>query len=171
MFQDEAVYKYPASKHTNSWFDHKAFQDEAVYNDPDDYPNEGYEEDYAYDEDEFEDDGYDDASLIESEFTFGLSAKFDNLGVPHGLEASLPWMQKPAIEIGNKTKPTKAVVDKIEEKYKAFKRFDTVDDHSDHYYSKPEKRKVQVVKKVTFFLPCPCYHLLSLFSSVLKKLY
>ncbi|TVU00836.1 hypothetical protein EJB05_53723 [Eragrostis curvula] len=36
---------------------------------------------------------------------------------------------------------------KIDEKYKAFKRFDTVDDHSDHYYSKPESRKVQVVKK------------------------
>ena len=146
------------------------FQDESGYNYSDDHPYEGFEEDYAYDEDEFEDDGY-DAPLIESEFKFGLSAKFDNLDVPPGLEASLPWMQKTAIEIANKTKPTKAVDDKIEEKYKAFKRFDTVDDHSDHYYSKPEKRKVQVVKKVTFFLSCPCYHLLSWFSSVLKKLF
>lgn len=146
------------------------FQDESVYNYSDDYPYEGFEEDYAYDEDEFEDDGY-DAPLIESEFKFGLSAKFDNLDVPPGLEASLPWMHKTAIEIANKTKPTKAVDDKIEEKYKAFKRFDTVDDHSDHYYSKPEKRRVQAVKKVTFFLPCPCYHLLSWFSSVLKKLF
>jgi ubiquitin-conjugating enzyme E2 O len=135
------------------------FQDEAVYNYSDDCPYAGFE-DYMYDEDEFEVDGY-DALLIESEFKFGLSAKFDNLHAPPVLEASLPWMQKTAIDIANKTKPTKVVDDKIEEKYKAFKRFDTVDDHSDHYYSKPASRKVQVVKKVSFFLLCPYYHLLS----------
>lgn len=148
------------------------FQDEAVYNYSDDYPYEGFEEeeDYAYDEDEFEDDGY-DAPLIESEFKFGLSAKFDNLDVPPGLEAALPWMQKTAIEIANKTKPTKAVDDKIEEKYKAFKRFDTVDDHRDHYYSKPESRKVQVVRKVAFLFALPLLSFIVLVQFSTQKNY
>ncbi|KAG8069369.1 hypothetical protein GUJ93_ZPchr0005g15691 [Zizania palustris] len=37
--------------------------------------------------------------------------------------------------------------EKVDENYDSFKQFDTVDDHEDHYYSKPELRKVQVVKK------------------------
>jgi hypothetical protein len=45
----------------------------------------------------------------------------------------------------------------MNEKYKAFKKFDTIDDHSDYYYSKPELRKVQIVKKVRVFV-CPCRH-------------
>ncbi|XP_008655331.1 uncharacterized protein [Zea mays] len=143
--QDIAGPSTYASKYIDSCVDLKVFQDEAVYNYSDDCPYAGFE-DYMYDEDEFEVDGY-DALLIESEFKFGLSAKFDNLHAPPVLEVSLPWMQKTAIDIANKTKPTKVVDDKIEEKYKAFKRFDTVDDHSDHYYSKPTSRKVQVVKK------------------------
>jgi ubiquitin-conjugating enzyme E2 O len=142
-----------ASKYANPWVDLKMFQDDAVYNYSDDYPYEGFDEDYAYDEDEYEDDGY-DASLVESEYNYSLSSKFDNLDIPPGVEPSLPWMQK--TEIANKSKPTKIVDAKIEEKYKVFKQFDTVDDHSDHYYSKPELRKVQVVKKVRFFT-CPLY--------------
>ncbi|CAL5096198.1 unnamed protein product [Urochloa decumbens] len=132
-----------ASKYANPWVDLKTFQDDTAYNFSDDYPYEGFDEDYAYDEDEYEDDGY-DPSLVESEYNYSLSSKFDNLDIPP-VEASLPWMQKTAI--ANKTKPTKIVVEKIEEKYMAFKQFDTVDDHSDHYYSKPQLRKVQVVKK------------------------
>jgi ubiquitin-conjugating enzyme E2 O len=38
--------------------------------------------------------------------------------------------------------------EKTDEKYQAFKKFYTVDGYSDHYYSKPELRKVQIVKKV-----------------------
>ncbi len=37
---------------------------------------------------------------------------------------------------------------KIDEKYKAFKQFDTVTDHSDHYYSMSGKGNVPEVKKV-----------------------
>ncbi|CAN6345902.1 unnamed protein product [Urochloa humidicola] len=132
-----------ASKYANPWVDLKTFQDDTAYNFSDDYPYEGFDEDYAYDEDEYEDDGY-DASLVESEYNYSLSSKFDNLDIPP-VEASLPWMPKTAI--ANKTKPTKIVDEEIEKKYKAFKQFDTVDNHSDHYYSKPELRKVQVVKK------------------------
>jgi ubiquitin-conjugating enzyme E2 O len=125
-------------------------QEDTSYNYSDDYPYEGFDEEYAYDEDEYEDDGY-DASLVESDYNYSLSSKFDSLDIPFGVEASLPWTQKTAMEIANKTKPTKIVDDKIEKKYMAFKQFDTVDDHSDHYFSKPELRKVQVVRKVSFF--------------------
>jgi len=153
QIQSSLVHEIPgpstyASKYANPWVDLKMSQDDAVYNYSDDYPYEGFDEDYAYDEDEYEDDGY-DASLVESEYNYSLSSKFDNLGIPPCVEPFLPSMQK--AEIANKSKPTKIVDAKIEEKYKAFKQFDTVDDHSDHYYSKPELRKVQVVKKVRFF--------------------
>jgi ubiquitin-conjugating enzyme E2 O len=59
-----------------------------------------------------------------------------------------PWPQKTSIENANKAKPTKFMNEKTDEKYKAFKKFYTVDGYSDHYYSKPELRKVQIVKKV-----------------------
>lgn len=136
---------------TDPWFGHKPVQDESIYNYSDDYPYEGYEDDYAYDEDEYEDDGY-DTSLIESEYNYSLTAKFDGLAAP-GAEASLPWLQKTSIENASKTKPTKTMNEITDEKYKAFKQFDTVNDHSDHYYLKPELRKVQIVKKVKSFFP------------------
>lgn len=151
MFHDIAGPSKYTLKTTDPWlFDHSIYQDGPVYNYSDDYPYEGFEDDYAYDEDEYDDDGY-DASFIESEYNYSLSAKFDDLDIPPGVEPSLPWLQKTSIEIANKTKPTKIMDEKIDEKYKAFKQFDTVYDHSDHYYSKPELRKVQVLKKVMVF--------------------
>ena len=35
-----------------------------------------------------------------------------------------------------------------DEKYKAFKQFDTVVDHSDHFYAQPGNGKVQAANKV-----------------------
>jgi ubiquitin-conjugating enzyme E2 O len=143
---------------TDPFFGDKLAQDKTINYYSDDHPIEGYEDDYAYDEDEYEDeyDSY-DASLIESEYNDSFTAEFDGLDAP-GVEASLPWMQKSSIESASKAKPTKIMNEKTDEKYKAFKQFDTVDDHSDHYYSKPELRKVQIVKKVTVFA-CPLYTL------------
>ncbi|KAG8086381.1 hypothetical protein GUJ93_ZPchr0010g11009 [Zizania palustris] len=101
----------------------KILQDTPVYNNSDDYTYATLEED--------------------------LAAKLDDLEIPTGVEAPLPWlqMQKAATEMPNMNRPVNIVDDKLDEKYDAFKQFDTVDDHSDHYYSKPELRKVQVVKK------------------------
>lgn len=129
----------------------KIFQENPFYNNIDDYAYEAFEEDYGYDEDEYDDYDY-DSTLYESEYNFTLASKFDGLDIPPGVEAPLPWLQTTAAEMANKTKPVNMMDDKIDEKYSAFKQFDTVDDHSDHYYSKPDLRKVQVVKKVTFFL-------------------
>lgn len=116
--------------------------------DYDDFTFDSFEEDGFF-EDEYDyEDGYDyDATLFESEYNYNLSAKFDDLDIPPGVEAPLPWLQKTAAEMSNKTKPIMIVDDKVDEKYNAFKQFDTVDCHSDHYYSKPELRRVQVVKK------------------------
>jgi ubiquitin-conjugating enzyme E2 O len=124
------------SNKTDPWLGDKLVKGKSVYNYSDDYPYEGYEDDYAYDEDEY--DG-NDASLIDGEFNYSLTANFDGLDAPGG-EASLPWLQKTSIENANKAKPTKFMNEKTDEKYKAFNKFDTVDDHSDHYYSKPELR-------------------------------
>lgn len=65
------------------------------------------------------------------------------------MEAPLPWLQKTAAEMANKNKPILMADDKVDEKYNAFKQFDILDDHSDHYYSKPALRHVAVVEKVT----------------------
>ncbi|KAK3134868.1 hypothetical protein QOZ80_5BG0411800 [Eleusine coracana subsp. coracana] len=135
---------FGTSNKTDQWLAHKLVQEESVYNYSDEYPYEGYEDDYAYDDDEYEDDSY-DASLFESEYNYSLTAKFDGLDVP-GVKA-LPWLQKTSIENASKAKPTTTMNEITDEKYKAFKRFDTIDDHSDHYYLKPELRKVQIVKK------------------------
>ncbi|KAL5229737.1 hypothetical protein ABZP36_028513 [Zizania latifolia] len=122
----------------------KILQDTPVYNNSDDYTYETLEEEYG--EDEYDDYDYDSA-LYENEYNYSLAAKFDDLDIPTGVEAPLPWLQKAATEMPNMNRPVNIVDDKVDEKYDAFKQFDTVDDHSDHYYSKPELRKVQVVKK------------------------
>ncbi|KAK3138039.1 hypothetical protein QOZ80_5AG0363680 [Eleusine coracana subsp. coracana] len=108
---------FGTSNKTDQWLAHKLVQEESVYNYSDEYPYEGYEDDYAYDDDEYEDD------------------------------KALPWLQETSIENASKAKPTTTMNEITDEKYKAFKRFDTIDDHSDHYYLKPELRKVQIVKK------------------------
>ncbi|GJN15181.1 hypothetical protein PR202_gb02075 [Eleusine coracana subsp. coracana] len=86
---------FGTSNKTDQWLAHKLVQEESVYNYSDEYPYEGYEDDYAYDDDEYEDDSY-DASLFESEYNYSLTAKFDGLDVP-GVKA-LPWLQKTSIE-------------------------------------------------------------------------
>ncbi|KQK02851.2 hypothetical protein BRADI_2g04101v3 [Brachypodium distachyon] len=66
---------------------------------------------------------------------------------PKLVKAPLPWLQKTAAEMANKNKPILMADDKVDEKYNAFKQFDILDDHSDHYYSKPALRHVAVVEK------------------------
>lgn len=124
----------------------KMVDNNTVYQDFDDYAFDEFEEDYAYEEDAYDD--YDfDAAPFESDYNYNLSAKFDGLDIPHGVEAHLPWMQKTAAEMPSNTKPISILDDKVDEKYNTFKPFDTVNDHSDHYYSKPELRRVHSVKK------------------------
>uniref|UniRef100_A0ACD5T7I1 Uncharacterized protein n=1 Tax=Avena sativa TaxID=4498 RepID=A0ACD5T7I1_AVESA len=126
----------------------KKYIESTVYHDYDDYSNsfDEFEEDYAYEEDGYDDYDFDPAPF-ESAYDYNLSAKFDGLGIPHGMEAPLPWLQKTATGIPNNAKPVSILDDKVDEKYNSFKPFDTVNDHSDHYYSEPESRMALAVKK------------------------
>lgn len=146
----------------------KKIMETTVYHDYDDYPFDAFEEeeDFAYEEDDYENYEFDD-TLYENEYDYNLSAKFDDLDIPPGVEATLPWLQKTAAEMSNKTKPIPILDDKVDEKYNTFKQFDTVDGHSDHYYVKPELRKALVVKKV-MVLTCPVHPLPSYIGTKLS---
>ncbi|XP_020098625.1 probable ubiquitin-conjugating enzyme E2 26 isoform X1 [Ananas comosus] len=143
-------------------------------------------DEYNYDEDDDEFYAYDDA-YIEHDFNYSLAAKFDDLDLPPGVEATVPWLQKPFSENTSAIKPSgmmelmpssvagtiftvmdvipnnttskpvevmpsnskskpievmEVMDDEIDEKYRSFKQFDTVKDHSDHYFTKPDLRKV-----------------------------
>lgn len=115
------------------------------YNFTDDYEYD----DLDYDEDDYE--GYEyDAELIDNDCNFSLAAKFDEMDLPPGVEATVPWLEKPASELPRVNKQKIVIEDEIDVKYKSFKQFDTVQDHSDHYFSRPELLKhIPTVKKVS----------------------
>ncbi|XP_074574259.1 putative ubiquitin-conjugating enzyme E2 38 [Curcuma longa] len=76
------------------------------------------------------------------------AAKFHDIDLPTGVEAPEPWFKKPAAEEPKKNKKI-IVEDEIDVNYKSFKQFDTVREHSDHYFSRPELLKtVPTVKKI-----------------------
>ncbi|XP_008805850.2 putative ubiquitin-conjugating enzyme E2 38 [Phoenix dactylifera] len=90
-------------------------------------------EEYDYDED---DGDYEyDAELIDLDYSYRLAAKFDDLDLPPGVEASVPWLQKSESEMPIDFKSRIQIEDEIEAKFKSFKQFDAVEDFSDHYYA------------------------------------
>lgn len=97
------------------------------------------EEDY-YMEDDCDDDGdgydEDDYDFDEADFNQHLADKFDDLDLPPGVEATVPWLQKiaPQDEVKEPSKSTTA--DENANKYKQFKQFDTVQNFSDHHFAK-----------------------------------
>ncbi|XP_072967835.1 putative ubiquitin-conjugating enzyme E2 38 [Typha angustifolia] len=115
-----------------------------------------FNDDYEYDEYDYDEDYYEDEydmQLYENDCNFSLAAKFDDLDLPPGVEATVPWLQKPPAETSSKSKQVNVIEDEIDVKFKLFKQFDTVQDHSDHYYSRPELLKVPpTVKK-----PAKCW--------------
>ncbi|WOK95682.1 ubiquitin-conjugating enzyme E2 38 isoform X1 [Canna indica] len=105
------------------------------------------EYDYAIDDDDFDDYGYHD-EIMENDFNFNLAAKFDDLDLPTGIEATVPWLNNTTAKEPIINKKKLAIIDdEIDLKYKLFKQFDTVRDHSDHYFGKPEILKTATVKK------------------------
>jgi len=98
------------------------------------------DDDYEYDED-----------VIDNDCSYGLAAKFDDLDLPPGVEATVPWLQKTAPE---RPRDDKAIVleEDIDIKFKSFKQFDTVDDYSDHHYAKADKdvKKVKLIIHLSF---------------------
>lgn len=93
--------------------------------------------DYDYDDDTYE--GFEfDTDLADSDYNFSLAAKFDDLDLPTGVEANVPWLHKPASGKSNRIQPKVAVEDAVDLKFKAFKQFDTVQGDYDHYFARPE---------------------------------
>ncbi|KAM3401533.1 hypothetical protein ACQJBY_005949 [Aegilops geniculata] len=94
---------------------------------------------YIDDEDEgcYDDDNEgSDYEFDESDFNQQLADKFDDLDLPPGVEASVPWLQKAATDDGpGNFKSMSEIEDEIGKKYKFFKQFDTVEDFSDHHYA------------------------------------
>ncbi|KAG1335047.1 putative ubiquitin-conjugating enzyme E2 38 [Cocos nucifera] len=96
-------------------------------------------EDFPYmDEEEEDDDDEDyeyDAELIDNDCNYSLAAKFDDLDLPPGVEASVAWLQKSEPETSIDFKLRARTGDEIDGKFKSFKQFDAVEDYSDHYYA------------------------------------
>ncbi|RCV23444.1 hypothetical protein SETIT_5G006600v2 [Setaria italica] len=97
------------------------------------------EEDY-YMEDDCDDDvdGYDedDYDFDEADFNQHLADKFDDLDLPPGVEATVPWLQKIAAKEEAKEPSKSNTEDENANKYKQFKQFDTVQNFSDHHFAK-----------------------------------
>ncbi|KQK06934.1 putative ubiquitin-conjugating enzyme E2 38 [Brachypodium distachyon] len=90
------------------------------------------EEDYGVDD---EDEGS-DYDFDESYFNQQLADKFDDLDLPPGVEATVPWLQKAVTNVEPENfKSMSEIEDEIGQKYKFFKQFDTVEDFSDHHYA------------------------------------
>lgn len=101
-------------------------------------------EEYDYDEADYDDDEYDDAP-VDHDFNSALAAKFDDLDLPPGVEATVPWLQKqPVGDLLGKNKVVE-VTGQIDVKYRAFKQFDTVREYSDHYFSNLDSIKNPMV--------------------------
>ncbi|XP_042389592.1 putative ubiquitin-conjugating enzyme E2 38 isoform X1 [Zingiber officinale] len=109
-----------------------------------------YLDDYEYDYEEDDCDYYYDygADMSVMDSNLVLAAKFDGIDLPTGVEAPEPWFKNPAAEEPKKNKKI-IVEDEIDVNYKSFKQFDTVREHSDHYFSRPELLKtVPTVMKI-----------------------
>lgn len=102
-----------------------------------DYTSDHYDEyeDYGDDDDEDEDYEY-DTDIIDNDCSYNLAAKFDDLDLPPGVEATVPWLQKLAPERQSDYVPLEDEIDKI---FNSLKQFDTVEDYSDHYFAKESK--------------------------------
>ncbi|XP_057797374.1 putative ubiquitin-conjugating enzyme E2 38 [Salvia miltiorrhiza] len=118
---------------------------------------EDYGDGSYFGEDEWVDTDYD--GMIDDDNDH-LEARFDNMELPPGVEAPIPWFRSSP---KNDTKgPIKGpststnsgsslrtgmikVVDEIVQKFDNFAKFDTVDDYSDHYYS--IKKSSEVAEK------------------------
>ncbi|KAG5029324.1 hypothetical protein JHK87_012838 [Glycine soja] len=104
--------------------------------------------DYAFD--------YNDDDIYEDDYS-SMQDQFDNVDLPPGVEASLPWLKdisssecKQAIAFSRTESSSKAKVDETDDivmqKFQQFKQFDTVDSFPDHHYDKEGTKDAQKPK-------------------------
>lgn len=85
------------------------------------------------------------SSLMESGISFNSDAN-NYMSIQPGMETVLH--QGTSSEMPHQPSQTKIVNSEVDEKYETFKKFDTVNDNRDHFYSLPGKYKAHAVKKV-----------------------
>lgn len=112
-----------------------------------------YGSDFYYNDDIYEDD------------YLSMQDQFDNVDLPPGVEASLPWLKdiassecKQAAAHAHTESSTKGKVtnDTVMQKFQQFKQFDTVDSFPDHHYDKEGVSESQVINIEKPFLICIC---------------
>lgn len=113
---------------------------------------------YDYDDNDDNDDN--DGFLYDDDDYMTLQSHFDNVNLPPGVEAPLPWLNDPSpsenlastktltisdlppcsstvpSESSSSTKPADSIDDCIIQNSQQFKQFDIVEDFSDHHYSR-----------------------------------
>lgn len=128
------------------------------------------DDDEALEDPDYGSDFYDDDDIYEDDYSL-MQDQFDNVDLPPGVEASLPWLKdisssecKPAVAHVHPESSSKEKVDEstdtVMQKFRQFKSFDTVDSFPDHHYDKDcasvseaQVRYIYVGKK---FLSCIC---------------
>jgi len=94
---------------------------------------------------------------------------FDNVDLPPGVEASLPWLKdisssdvKQAVTFPRAESSSKGKVDEIDDmvvqKFQQFKQFDTVDSFPEHHYDKEGTSESQVINIVKYFWAIGCIY-------------
>ncbi|KAL8140432.1 hypothetical protein V2J09_006453 [Rumex salicifolius] len=129
----------------------------------------------AYDTDDYSDEDDDASEYDDGEVEFlsdddnylEMQAQFDNVDLPPGVEASVPWpvdsgstegskagvdnanvaSSSRASELNSKHKHEEPQMDDVLRKLMYFKRFDTVEDYSDHHYKRQGLGDVQPLKQ------------------------
>ncbi|KAE9601061.1 hypothetical protein Lal_00023863 [Lupinus albus] len=112
----------------------------------DDAPDYGF--DFYYNDDD--DDAYENDYL-------SLMDQFDNVDLPPGVEATVPWLKDiapseskqgvaPASAESSSKGKTEETEDEVMQKFRRFKQFDTVDAYPDHFYDKEGAKEAQSPK-------------------------
>ncbi|KAL5227684.1 hypothetical protein ABZP36_015949 [Zizania latifolia] len=98
-----------------------------------DFDNGENEEDYYLEEEDcvYDEDGF-DYEFDEADFNQHLADKFDDLDLPPGVEATVPWLQKIAAK--EEQSSSKLRIEDENSNKSQFKQFDTIKNFSDHHY-------------------------------------
>lgn len=121
--------------------ENRAYDDGNIWDDDDDDEDDGDYEDYG--DYAFDDDGFDNY------FNYDQSEKFDHLDFPAGVEATFPWWHKLTSDKGSVCSNS-VEMGEIDDKFKEFKQFDSVQDFSDHHFLKlGSEAATFVAKEVT----------------------
>ncbi|CAK8578322.1 unnamed protein product [Lathyrus sativus] len=104
------------------------------------------DDDDALEDPDYISDYFDDEDIYEDDYSL-MQDQFDNVDIPPGVEASVPWLKdipssecKPAVVHAHSESSSKEKVDEstdpVMQKFRQFKPFDTVDSFPDHHYDK-----------------------------------